>query len=72
MTTMTRIYRFHQYGDPDVLQLDTLPLPEPKAGEVRVRVQAMSLNRADLLWMANTYVETPEFGIAALKENSPF
>ena len=60
MTTMTRIYRFHQYGNPDVLQLDTLPLPEPKAGEVRVKVQAMSLNRADLLWMANTYVETPE------------
>ena len=24
----------------------------------KVRVQAMSLNRADLLWMANTYVET--------------
>lgn len=60
MTTTTRIYRFHQYGNPDVLQLDTVPLPEPSAGEVRVKVQAMSLNRADLLWMANTYVETPE------------
>jgi NADPH:quinone reductase-like Zn-dependent oxidoreductase len=59
MTTTTRIYRFHQYGNPDVLQLETLPLAEPGAGEVRVRVQAMSLNRADLLWMANNYVETP-------------
>lgn len=60
MTTTTRVYRFHQYGNPDVLKLDTLPLAEPKGGEVRVRVQAMSLNRADLLWMANSYVETPE------------
>lgn len=60
MVTTTRIYQFHQYGNPDVLQLDTVPLTEPISGEVRVRVQAMSLNRADLLWMANNYVETPE------------
>lgn len=56
----TRIYRFHQYGSPEVLQLETVPTPQPGVGEVRVRVQAMSLNRADLLWMANNYVETPE------------
>ena len=56
----TRIYRFHQYGRPDVLQLESLPVTQPSAGEVRVRVQAMGLNRADLLWMANTYVETPQ------------
>ncbi|MBF2004857.1 MAG: zinc-dependent alcohol dehydrogenase family protein [Chlorogloeopsis fritschii C42_A2020_084] len=58
--TTTRIYRFHQYGGTEMLQLDVVPLPQPGAGEVRVRVQAMSLNRADLLWMANNYVETPE------------
>lgn len=57
--TTTRVYRFHQYGNPDVLQLDTIPTPEPKANEVRVRVQAMSLNRADLLWLANSYIESP-------------
>ena len=33
MPTTTRVYRFHQYGNPDVLQLDSLPLAEPKAGE---------------------------------------
>ncbi|WP_414585381.1 zinc-dependent alcohol dehydrogenase family protein [Scytonema sp. PCC 10023] len=59
MTTTTQIYRFHQYGGPEVLQLETVPTPQPGPGELRVRVQAMSLNRADLLWMANTYVETP-------------
>jgi NADPH:quinone reductase-like Zn-dependent oxidoreductase len=55
----TRIYRFHQYGSAEVLQLKTVPTAQPGPGEVRVRVQAMSLNRADLLWMANNYVETP-------------
>ncbi|BAY85807.1 quinone oxidoreductase [Calothrix parasitica NIES-267] len=60
MTNTTRVYRFHEYGNSDVLKLDSLPLTEPKADEVRVRVQAMSLNRADQLWMANTYVETPQ------------
>ena len=49
MGATTQIYRFHQYGGPDVLQLDTVSLPEPGANEVRVRIQAMSLNRADLL-----------------------
>ncbi|VEP17590.1 putative quinone oxidoreductase [Hyella patelloides LEGE 07179] len=57
---MVKIARFHQFGDPDVLQFDELPLNDPGEGEVRVRVSAMSLNRADLLWMENNYVETPE------------
>lgn len=60
MENTTRIYRFHQYGDPEVLQIDSVPTPEMGLGEVRVRVAAMSLNRADLLWMQNNYVETPE------------
>ena len=59
MATANRIYRFHKYGNPEVLRLETLPVQNPGAGEVRVKVQAMSLNRADLLWMANAYVETP-------------
>jgi NADPH:quinone reductase-like Zn-dependent oxidoreductase len=60
MERTTNVYRFHQYGDPEVLQLEAIPLSEPRANEVLVRVQAMSLNRADLLWMANTYIETPQ------------
>ncbi len=59
MENNTRIYRFHQYGNPEVLKLESVPIPEPGPGEVRVRVSAMSLNRADLLWMQNNYVETP-------------
>jgi NADPH2:quinone reductase len=44
-----RAWRLHEYGRPrDVLQLDTVPIPEPDAGEVRVRVQAIPLNLNDL------------------------
>ena len=47
-TTM-RAWRVHEYGAPlDVLQLDTVPVPEPGAGEVRVRVLAIPLNLNDL------------------------
>src|SRR6266478_2825177 len=56
----TRIYRFHDYGGPDKLKLEAVPLPDPGHGKVRVKVQAMSLNRADMLWLANQYIETPK------------
>jgi NADPH:quinone reductase-like Zn-dependent oxidoreductase len=55
----TRVIHFHQTGGPDVLAVDEIPIGEPEGDEVRVRVQAMALNRADLLWRAGTYVEEP-------------
>jgi NADPH:quinone reductase-like Zn-dependent oxidoreductase len=56
----SRIYWFHEYGGPDKLRLESATLTDPGPGEVRVKVQAMSLNRSDLLWLANNYVETPK------------
>ena len=47
--TMRRAWRIHEYGSPlDVLQLDTVPIPEPGPGEVRVKVQAIPFNLNDL------------------------
>jgi NADPH2:quinone reductase len=44
-----RAWRTHHYGPPrEVLQLDTVDLPVPGDGEVRVRVQAIPLNLNDL------------------------
>jgi len=39
--------RFHEYGDPHVLQLDDLPTPDPAAGQVRVRLTAAGVNFID-------------------------
>ena len=47
-TTM-RAWRVHQYGSPlEVLQLDTIEVPAPGPGEVRVAVEAIPLNLNDL------------------------
>ncbi len=44
-----RAWRTHEYGRPtEVLKLDTVAVPTPEAGEVRVRVQAIPFNLNDL------------------------
>jgi len=35
----------HNYGPPDVLKYETVPDPEPRAGEVRIRIHAATVNR---------------------------
>jgi putative PIG3 family NAD(P)H quinone oxidoreductase len=44
-----------RFGGPEVLELRELPTPEPARGEVRVRVRATAINRADLLQRMGTY-----------------
>jgi len=44
-----RAWRTHRYGPPlEVLKLDTVPIPHPEPGELRIRVQAIPLNLNDL------------------------
>lgn len=40
--------RVHEYGDTSKLILEDLPVPEPKAGEVRVKVAATGLNFTEI------------------------
>ncbi|WP_165219915.1 NAD(P)H-quinone oxidoreductase [Aquisphaera insulae] len=42
-------------GGPEVLQVRELPTPEPRGDQVRVRVHASGLNRADLLQTRGLY-----------------
>jgi NADPH:quinone reductase len=35
----------HRYGPPEVLQYEDIPDPQPRAGEIRVRVHAATVNR---------------------------
>lgn len=42
-------------GGPEVLELRDVPLPQPVADQVRVRVRATALNRADLLQRRGGY-----------------
>lgn len=36
---------FHEYGPPDVLKYEDAPDPQPRPGEVRIRVHASTVNR---------------------------
>ena len=47
-------------GGPDVLALVDRPSPEPSRGEVRVRVRATAINRADLLQRMGAYPAPPD------------
>ena len=55
----TRIVRFHELGGPEVLKLDEVPLPEPASGEVRLRVKAIGLNRAEVMFRQGRYLAQP-------------
>jgi NADPH:quinone reductase-like Zn-dependent oxidoreductase len=44
--------RFHEYGPPDVLRLETVPRPEPAEGEVLVRVHSAGVNPIDWKYRA--------------------
>ncbi len=57
---MPKIVRFHQTGGPDVLKLEELPLAEPGKGEVRMKVEAIGLNRAEVMLRKGQYLETPQ------------
>jgi putative PIG3 family NAD(P)H quinone oxidoreductase len=46
-------------GGPEVLELRDVPLPEPSRGEVRVRVRATAVNRADILQRQGKYPPPP-------------
>ncbi len=57
---MVKIVRFYEFGDADVLKLDELPLSEPDKGEVRLKVEAIGLNRAEVMFREGKYIEKPD------------
>ena len=58
---MARIVRFHETGGPEVLRLDEVPEMDPGPGEVRIRVEAIGLNRAEVMLREGIYHERPVF-----------
>ncbi|SDD01207.1 zinc-dependent alcohol dehydrogenase family protein [Glycomyces harbinensis] len=54
---MAKTVRFHEYGGPEVLTVEDVPVGEPGPGEVLVRIEAVGLNRAEALYRAGHYIE---------------
>ena len=55
---MANMVRFHEFGGPDVLRIETLPVAEPARGEVRIAVDAIGLNRVEAMFRSG-YFGTP-------------
>ena len=54
---MPKMVRFENLGGPEVLKFVEEPSRNPGKGEVRVRVQAVGLNRAEALFLRGQYLE---------------
>lgn len=50
-----RVIQMRKPGGPEVLEVAEKPLPEPAAGEVRVRAQAIGISSADMLVRKGVY-----------------
>jgi NADPH:quinone reductase-like Zn-dependent oxidoreductase len=55
-----RVVRMHRIGGPEVLELETLPVADPGPGEVRIRVEAIGLNRSETVYRAGKYPVAPQ------------
>ena len=47
--------RIHQYGGPDVLELEQVPTPDLGAGQARGRVEAAGVNFIDIYQRSGLY-----------------
>jgi NADPH:quinone reductase-like Zn-dependent oxidoreductase len=47
---MPKVVRFHKTGDADVLKIEEVPLQNPGPGELRIKVEAIVLNRAEIMF----------------------
>ncbi|MFB9685915.1 zinc-dependent alcohol dehydrogenase family protein [Amycolatopsis plumensis] len=54
---MTKTVRFAAEGGPEVLELVDVDLGEPGPGELRLRVEAIGLNRAEAMFRSGSYFE---------------
>jgi NADPH:quinone reductase-like Zn-dependent oxidoreductase len=58
---MPRIVRFHQTGPADVLKIEETEIPQPGPGEVVLKVDAIGLNRAEVMFRSGQYMYPPKF-----------
>ena len=58
---MSRTIKFAQAGGPEVLEFIETEVPAPGPHEIRIKIKAIGINRADSMWRNNKYVESPIF-----------
>jgi NADPH:quinone reductase-like Zn-dependent oxidoreductase len=56
---MSRAIKFAKAGGPEVLEFIEMEVPVPGLNEVRIKVKAIGINRAESMWRNDKYVESP-------------
>jgi NADPH:quinone reductase-like Zn-dependent oxidoreductase len=58
---VSRTIKFSKAGGPEVLEFVEAEVPPPGPREVRIKVKAIGINRADSMWRYDKYPERPKF-----------
>jgi NADPH:quinone reductase-like Zn-dependent oxidoreductase len=59
--SIARTIMFSKARGPEVLEFIDTKVKAPSAHEVRVKVKAIGLNRAESMWRSDQYVESPKY-----------
>ena len=57
---MAKAVRIHELGGPEVLRIEELEVGQPGPGEVRIRVEAVGLNRSEAMYRTGRYPVQPK------------
>jgi NADPH:quinone reductase-like Zn-dependent oxidoreductase len=58
---MSRTIKFAKAGGPEVLEFVEVQVPAPGPNEVRIKVKAIGINRAEAMWRNDKYIEPVKF-----------
>jgi NADPH:quinone reductase-like Zn-dependent oxidoreductase len=57
---MSKVVRIHQHGGPEELRFEDVDIGEPGPGEVRLRIEAIGLNRSEAAFRTGQYPVAPK------------
>src|SRR6201982_1196109 len=60
-SAMSRSIKFAKAGGPEVLEFVEVQVPAPGPSEVRIKVKAIGINRAEAMWRTDMYIEPVKF-----------
>lgn len=58
---MSKVVVFNQMGGADVLNIQDIQTPAPLANDVQIRVRAIGINRAEIMYRTGQYIYQPNF-----------